>query len=43
MNGILLLLSALYFLDMCLYPHSVHKGKQETSVGGKTLRQQNKI
>ena len=33
-NGILLLLPALYFfLDMCLSPHVVHKGKKETSVG----------
>ena len=33
-NGVLLLLPALYFfLDMCLSPHVVHKGKQETSVG----------
>ena len=33
-NGVFLLLPALYlFLGMCLSPHVVHKGKQETSVG----------
>ena len=34
-NGILLLPALYFFLDMCLSPHVVHKGKQETS-GGET-------
>ena len=32
-DGILLLPTLYFFLDMCLSPHVVQKGKQETSVG----------